>query len=110
MMISARDGGLLHCLVVGPDGDLVALDAAPTVTATADPLGPGRYSAPLPAAHPALDNLGTVTVTWTANTAKRQAIDTALADIPTVTAKVEAACDAKSETIDVGPVEVVKPR
>ena len=102
MMISARDGGLLHCLVVGPDGDLVALDAAPTVqlrdaagavipptvTATADPLGPGRYSAPLPAAHPALDNLGTVTtVTWTANTAKRQAIDTALADIPTVTAR-----------------------
>ncbi len=48
-----------------------------------------------------------MTVTWTANTAKRQA---ALADIPTVTAKVEAACDAKSETIDVGPVEVVKPR
>ena len=43
-----------------------------------------------------------------ANTAKRQAVETALADIPTVTAKVEAARDAKADTIDVGDVEVVK--
>ena len=43
-----------------------------------------------------------------ANTAKRQAVEVALADIPTVTAKVEAARDAKAETIDVGPVEVIK--
>lgn len=78
-MISARDGGRLQCLVVGSDGDLVGLDAAPTVqlrdttgaviasppTATVDPLGPGRYSAPLPAGHPALDDLGALTVTWT---------------------------------------------
>ena len=42
-----------------------------------------------------------------ANTAKRQAVDAALADIPTVTAKVEAARDAKA-VIDVGDVEVVK--
>lgn len=45
-----------------------------------------------------------------ANTAKRQAVDTALADIPTVTAKVEAAREVKAEALDVGDVEVVKPR
>ena len=45
-----------------------------------------------------------------ANTAKRQAVETALADIPTVTAKVEAVRDAKAEALDVGDVEAVKPR
>ena len=43
-----------------------------------------------------------------ANAAKRQAVEVALADIPTVTAKVEASRDAKAEVIDVGPVEVIK--
>lgn len=43
-----------------------------------------------------------------ANTAKRQAVESALADIPTVTAKVEAAREAKAEVIDVGDVEAVK--
>ena len=43
-----------------------------------------------------------------ANAAKRQAVETALADIPTVTAKVEAAREAKAASIDVGPVEVIK--
>lgn len=42
-----------------------------------------------------------------ANTARRQAVETALADIPTVTAKVEAARAVKA-VIDVGDVEVVK--
>ncbi len=41
------------------------------------------------------------------NTARRQAVDAALADIPTVTAKVEAARAVKA-VIDVGDVEVVK--
>lgn len=45
-----------------------------------------------------------------ANTAKRQAVESALADIPTVTAKVEAAREAKAEALDVGDVEAVKPR
>ena len=43
-----------------------------------------------------------------ANTAKRQAVEVALADIPTVTAKVEAARDAKAEVIDGLDVEAVK--
>lgn len=43
-----------------------------------------------------------------ANAAKRQAVESALADIPTVTAKVEAAREAKAEVIDVGDVEAVK--
>lgn len=43
-----------------------------------------------------------------ANTAKRQAVESALADIPTVTAKVEAAREAKAEAVDVGDVEAVK--
>lgn len=42
-----------------------------------------------------------------ANAAKRQAVEVALADIPTVTAKVEAAREVKA-VIDVGDVEVVK--
>ena len=36
-----------------------------------------------------------------ANTAKRQAVETALADIPTVTAKVETAREAKIAAVEV---------
>ncbi len=78
MMISARDGGQVGVTVAGPEGDLVDLDTTPTLivkdatgatltpalVVTVDPVGPGRYRAVVPAGHPALTQLGMITLVW----------------------------------------------
>lgn len=76
MMISSRDGGAVGVTVAGFDGDPTDLDTSPTLalsrgstalptpTVTVDPLGPGRYTAALPAGHAALAELGPLICVW----------------------------------------------